>query len=230
MFKVSVLTPTIRKEALGIVKHCLDFQIFKDFEWLIGSPFDPEIKEARWIVDDFKGGFWTFNRISTKLCKEARGEVIVFWQDSIWANPQALEKFYINVKATDGAISGTGDQYDKLDEYGKPYHKVWEDPRRSGIAKFGYFYECEPNDWEINFAAIEKENLEKVNYFVDRADFEGYGADNVMLADKLDLIGVRFYLDHENQSFTLRHERERKDWDSHYIMNTDFFKKRKYLS
>ena len=229
MVKISVLTPTIRKEGLKIVAECLDFQYFRDFEWLIGSTFDSGLKQAKWVKDDFQGGFWTFNRISSKLCKEAKGEIIVFWQDFIWSSPEALRKFYENVKATDGAVSGIGDQYDKINEDGKPNHKVWDDPRRGGKIKSGSFYECQPNDWEINFGAIEKSRLEKVNYFVDRADFIGYGADNVMLSEKLEREGAKFFLDHTNESLTLRHARERKDWDVHYIMNSDFFRQKKYL-
>lgn len=227
--KISVVTPTIRKEGLKMVRDCLDFQSLRDFEWLIGSKFDPGISEAKWIKDDFTGGFWTFNRISTKLCQEAKGDVIVFWQDFIWGGPDSLRKFYENVMATDGAVSGTGNQYDKIDENGKPFHKVWDDPRKGAEIKSGNFYECQPNDWEINFGAVKKEKLEKVNYFVDRADMIGYGADNVMLAEKLEREGMRFYLDHTAESFTLRHKRERKDWDNFYIMNSDFFKQKKYL-
>lgn len=196
---------------------------------MIGAKFDPGLKQAKWVKDEFTGGFWTFNRVSTKLCQEAKGEIIVFWQDFIWSGPEALRKFYENIKATGGAVSGVGDQYNKLDEDGKPINKVWDDPRRGGAIQNGGFYECQPNDWEINFGAIEKKKLEKVGYFVDRADMIGYGADNVMLAEKLERDGCRFFLDHTNQSFTLRHKRERKDWDQFYIMNSDFFKQKKYL-
>lgn len=227
--KISVVTQTIRSEGLKIIAECLDFQSFQDFEWLVGSKFDPRLKQAKWVKDDFTGGFWTFNRISTKLCREAKGEIIVFWQDFIWGGPDTLNKFYINCKTTNGAVSGTGHQYNKVDEYGKPYNRIWEDPRKNSEKVFGSFYECQPNDWEINFGAISKDKLEKVDYFVDRADMIGYGADNVMLAEKLEREGIKFYLDHTCESFTLQHKRERKDWDQFYIMNSDFFKQKKYL-
>ncbi|MDD3487661.1 MAG: glycosyltransferase family A protein [Candidatus Moranbacteria bacterium] len=219
--RISVLTPTIRLKGLEIVRKSLEKQTFQDFEWLIGSSFDPKIKEAKWVKDNFKGGFWTFNRISSKMCKAAKGEVVVFWQDFIWGPRDALEKFYNNVKANDAAISGVGDQYCRLDDYGRPVGKIWDDPRKS--SRCGILYECFPNDWEINFAAIKRIDLERAGWFVDEADFHGYGGDNVLLAKKLDEQGMRFFLDKTLESRTLRHGRERKDWDDNHLMHSRFW-------
>ena len=55
--KLSIITPTIRKKGLEIVRNSLKNQSYRDYKWLIGSPFDPEIPETIWIKDDFKGGF-----------------------------------------------------------------------------------------------------------------------------------------------------------------------------
>jgi hypothetical protein len=214
--RCSVITPSIRPEALAIVRDALDSQTFTDFEWLIGSPFDPQIPEAIWVQDNFEGGFWTLNRIMTKMCKQAKGEIIVFLQDNIWVNPDALERFITSWENKGGAITGVGDQYSHIGEYGKPFNKVWNDPRKTD--KFGSFYEVNPDDWEINFACIGKNELEKVGYFVDEADFLGYGGDNVLLAEKLDKIGVKFFIDQTNESFSIKHGRERADWDENYIL------------
>lgn len=211
--EITVITPTIRPDALKLTQASLKRQTFRGFEWLIGSPFDPGM--GTWVKDDFTGGFWTFNRINTKLCKQAKGELIVSLQDSIWLPPDALSKLYTNWKATNGAISGIGDQYERLSPWGKPEVKVWTDPRRTDV--HGSFYECNPVDWELNLGCVGREQLADAGYFVDEADMLGYGGDNVLLAQRLARRGVRFYLDQTLESFTLRHGRERSDWDANHL-------------
>lgn len=223
--KVSIITPTIRKQGLDLVRNSLKKQTFTDFEWLIGSPFNPKIKEARWVKDDFNGGIWTLNRIYGELFKEAKGELIVSWQDYIWAYPDALEKFWRAYKATDGIITGVGDQYDQLDEYGKPCHKVWSDPRKR--TDLGTFYEINFDDVEWNFACVPKRFVEEAGGIDTELDFLGYGGDLYQLADRLNDMGKRFYIDQLNESFTLRHRRERKDWDEKHILFTGAYEKRK---
>lgn len=219
--EITIITPTIRPEAIKLTEASLSRQTFRDFEWLIGSPFDPGM--GTWVKDDFEGGYWTFNRINTKLCKQAKGNLIVSLQDSIWIPPDALHKLYTNWKATNGAISGIGDQYSRLNTYGKPEVKVWTDPRRTD--RYGSFYESQMPDWELNLGCVGRKELETVGYFDDQADFEGMGGDNLILGRRLEQIGVKFYLDQTLESYTLRHGREHKQWDSHNLVNTEYFQK-----
>lgn len=219
--EITVITPTIRPEALKLTEASIKRQSFSDFEWLIGSPFDPGM--GTWVKDDFEGGYWTFNRINTKLCKQAKGKLIVSLQDSIWVPPDTLHKLYTNWKATNGAISGIGDQYSRLSPYGKPEVKVWTDPRRTD--KYGSFYECDPSDWELNLGCVGAKQLEMAGYFDDEADFQGFGGDNVLLAKRLADSGVKFYLDQTLESYTLRHGREHKEWDTHHLMKTDYYQR-----
>lgn len=223
--KVTIITPTIRKEGLDVVRKSLLKQTHKDWEWLIGSPFDPEIPEATWIKDDFKGGFWTLNRIYNRLFKNATSELIISWQDWIYGNIEGLEKFTKNYEATGGIVSGVGDQYESVDKYGKPQVKIWADPRKT--EKNGSFYECFPNDAEWNWCAIPKKAIEAIGGMDEGLDFLGYGGDQLQAGARMDELGFKFYLDQTNESFTIRHGREdfggQENWDDrHVIFNGEY--------
>lgn len=208
MSRVSVITPSVRPESLEIVRRALNNQEFKDFEWLIGSSFDPEIAEARWIKDDFSGGFWSLNRIYNRLIKNSHGDIIVTWQDWIYADQDALKKFVEVINKTNykSLIASSGHQYARLNKYGKPELKIWEDPRRN--LSVGSFYEIFPQDFEWNFGAIPKKALIDVGGFCEDLDFSGYGMDGYQVNERLDLIGYKFHINHDIESFTLRHNRD----------------------
>lgn len=220
--KISVITPTIRKEGLKLVWQALSNQDFEDWEWLICSKFDPCIPIATWVKDDFEGGFWSLNRAYNKLFKEAKGELIVSWQDNIWVKPDGLQKFWDAYQETKGIISGVGDQYDQLDEYGKPTHKIWADPRKHN--KFGTFYESVYSDAEWNWCAIPKQAILDIGGMDEELDLLGYGGDQLQICERLNEAGAHFYLDQSNESFTLRHDRSDfggdKNWnENHVVLN-----------
>ena len=233
--KVSVLTPTIRKEGLDLVHEALKRQTFDDFEWLIGSPFDPELKSSwfpiDWVPDTFEGGFWTLNRIYNKLFSQARGDLIVTLQDWIYVTPDGLEMFWEDFEATDGnaCISGVGDQYSELDALGKPSIKVWSDPRKH--MKYGSFYECYFQDVEWNWAAIPKRAFFDVGGMDEKLDFLGYGGDQLQCCARMNDAGYRFYLNQLNESFTLRHGREdfggQEKWDKNHVLFNGRYEQRK---
>lgn len=228
MAKISIITPTVRREGLELISRSLETQIFTDFEWLIGSPFDPEIKGAKWIKDDFKGGYWSLNRIYNRLFKEAKGELIVSWQDFIWATPHALSKFWHSYKQTASPVTGVGDQYAKLDEYGKPIIKVWSDPRKTDRYGENAFYRCNPEDWELNFCSIPRKLVFAIGGMDEELDFTGLGMDNVSIAERLDDAGCDFYIDQGNECFGLKHSR-RKDWDKFHNMHSAYQKRKQEL-
>jgi hypothetical protein len=227
--KVSVITPTLRKEGLNVVRNSLAHQSYRNFEHLIGSPFDPEIPEAIWVKDNFKGGFWSLNRIYNRLFSRASGEIIVTWQDWIWAPPDALEKFVINVEAAQAVVSGVGDQYEKVGRFGKPEIKIWSDPRKTD--KYGSFYECNPNDAEWNFCAFPREAIFKIGGMDEKLDFLGYGGDQLQAVERMDACGTRFFLDQENESYTVRHSRDlfggQKNWDKNHVLFNGEYSTRK---
>lgn len=228
--KISVITPTIRKEGLDVLRQSLSKQTFRDYEWLIGSPFDPGIEEATWIKDDFVGGFWTLNRIYNALFKRARGELIVSWQDWIWVPPDGLEKFWDNYEKTDkkAVISGVGDQYESLNKWGKPQVKIWSDPRKT--TENGSFYECFPNDAEWNWCAIPTEAIRRVGGMDEQLDFLGYGGDQLQIGERMDALHIKFFLDQTNESYTVRHSRDdfggQEKWDGNHVLFNGAYHKR----
>ena len=220
--KITVVTPTIRKEGLDVVKKALKAQSFTEYEWLIGSSFDPEIEEAIWVKDDFKDGYWTLNRIYNRLFEHARGELIVSLQDWIWVQKDGLEKFWTNYEATEkkAVISGVGDQYERLNKWGKPEIKIWSDPRKN--LENGSFYECYPNDAEWNWCAIPMQAIIDAGGMDEGLDFLGYGGDQLQISTRIDELGYKFFLDQTNESFTVRHSRDdfggQEAWDKDHVL------------
>ena len=215
--KISIITPTIRERGLELVYKALKYQIFKDWEWLIGSPFDPKIKEAKWVKDDFKGGFWTLNRIYNRLIKEAKGELLVSWQDYTWAKPDALQKFWFHYQNNKKAVvSGVGNKYS--DESWT--NMVWKDPRQR--EDFGSFYETTFDNCEGNFCAVPKEAVLAVGCFIPEFDFAGFGMDWYSVFERLDEVGGwQFFLDQTNKSFSLPHPRN-PNWDKYNLLGEKY--------
>lgn len=226
---VSVITPTIRKEGLDVIRKALQKQTFRDFEWLICSVFDPGIPEAKWIPDEFTEGYWTLNRAYNSLFQSARGEIIVTWQDWIYADPDALEKFVENVGKTDAVVSGVGDQYESVNKWGKPQIKIWSDPRKT--TEYGSFYECNWNDAEWNFCAFPKKLIYQIGGMDEKLDFLGYGGDQLQASERMDQFGTKFFLDQTNESYTIRHSREdfggQEEWDKNHVLFNGKYDERK---
>ena len=227
MPKITVITPTIRPDGLQIVSDALKKQTFKDFEWLVGSPFKPEQDNAIWVKDDFKDGFWSLNRIYNKLFKKARGKHVVSIQDHIWVPPTALERFLgaleglvATEKTSKVVISGVGDQYERLGQYGKPEVKIWKDCRKR--SDYGSLYEIFWNDAEFNWVIFPKNLVNLVGAFDQKLDFLGFGGDQLQFCERLNEVGVKFFIDQSNESFTLRHDRGdfggQKEWDSKHVL------------
>jgi hypothetical protein len=224
---LTVITPTIRKDRLDIVTKSLQRQTLDDFEWLIGSNFDPEIPWARWIPDNFKGGYWTLNRMYNKLVAEAKGEFIVSWQDSIYIPPNGLDTFLADLLAVPelSIVSGVGDQYKTLDSRGVPSDKVWTDPRR-GAKNTNSFYECTFPDVEWNWCILRKKLFEFVGGFDETLDFKGFGMDGYQFNERLNDLDGHFFLDRANESYTYRHGRV-DNWDDHNNLTNGEYEKRR---
>ena len=212
---ISVICPTIRKEGLEIVEKALKRQTFKDFEWLIGSSFDPEIGTAKWVKDDFEGGRYTLNRTYNRLIKESKGDLLVSWQDYTFADPTALEKFWFHfVTEPKTLVSGVGNKYESV--YPELGAMTWKDPRERKDQ--GTYYECFPNDWEANFAAVPKQALYDIGGYDEELD-AFFSMDNVSVVERIDALGkYKFMLDQTIKSYSLGHGRP-KDWDKYHAMH-----------
>lgn len=225
---LSVLCPSIRPDRIDIVAKALQKQTLEDFEFLIGSEVNPNIQWAKWVKDDFDGGFWSLNRIMNKLIKESRGEIIISLQDSISILPDGLQMFFDDIVATNyrGIISGVGDQYSKIDNYNKPYDKCWSDPRKT--LKNGTFYECTFPDIEWNWCAIPKQALIDVGGFDEKLDFLGFGMDGYQVNERLNNLGYKFYLDQTNESYSYKHDRLHGDeWNKNNNLTNGNYERRR---
>lgn len=220
--KVSVITPTIRKEGLKLVEDSLKRQTFPkdDFEWLIGSKFDPEISWSSWVIDDFSGGYWTLNRIYNRLVSIAKGTLVISLQDFIYIPPDGLQKFWDSYVDKSGIITGVGDQYEEVNKWGKPQIKIWSDPRKR--LDQGSFYECYPNDAEWNWCAIPRDAFFRIGGMDEQLDTLGFGGDQLQAVQRMDAAGYKFFIDQTNESFTLRHGREdfggQEAWDKNHVL------------
>lgn len=217
---LSVITASNRPDRLDITKKCLDKQLFKDFEWIVVSPEKTDY--GKWVVDPPKaeGDVYALNKAMNAGIKASQGELLVRIDDSIWFPPDALHKFWQHYKANPMAcVSGVGDQYDQLDENGKPTHKVWLDPRKNTTN--GSFYEVNPEDWEANFGSVPRSLIYEIGGWDEDMD-KYYAWDNVAVAYRLDQVGAKFYLDQTNESFSFQHGRS-GNWDKDSWANHNFW-------
>lgn len=219
---ISIITPCIRPEGLEIVKKALDNQKFRDFEWLIGSPFDP--KMGKWVKDDFYDGFWSLNRIYNRLIKEAKGELIVSWQDYTWADEKTLGKFqYCYELEPKTLVSGVGNKYED-DTWEK---ETWIDPRIR--TEYGNFYPCYPQDIEWNFCSIPREVIIKIGGFDEKLDFLGFGMDAYGVNERIsDLGGYNFKLNQNIRSYSLGHGRV-ENWEKDNLIHGGYLERKKEL-
>jgi len=224
MAKISVLTPTIREEGLDIVKKALDRQTFRDFEWLIGSPFETDL--GKWVEDDFEFGVWTLNRIYNKLIKEAEGDLIVSWQDFTFADPDCLEKFWTLFELEPKVlVSAVGNKYEQV--YPERKGVVWKDPRER--ADQGTYYPCYFNDIEWNLCSAPKQALYDVGGFDEALDFLGFGMDGYSVNNRInDFGGYDFKLNQDIRSYSLVHGRV-PDWDRKNLLGKSYTDRRDQL-
>jgi len=233
---LSIITPTIRPARLQINLTALQKQSFKAWEWIICAPatLEDEIKKVLGTTVTYsflgnpplqKGQVWDLNFSYNKLFKAAKAELIVSWQDSIWVPSTGLQQFWDAYQKTKGAISGVGDQYETVDEFGKPIIKIWSDPRKR--QDLGSYYEINWIDCEWNWCCVPTKDIFAVGGCDENLDFMGYGGDTFQLTERLHEQGTRFWIDQSNESFTLRHTRERSDWDQNYVLFTGAYQKRK---
>lgn len=246
--KISVITPSIRPDGLEVVAAALSKQSFQDWEWVVCGPYKVKLKAMdlwqkygtedsgfvlRPLTDPEKkeGDMWTLNQVHNKMLKHSKGELIVTWQDWIWAPEDALEKFWFWHEYYKGKalVTGVGDQYGEVDENGKPTIKVWNDPRKGGSQTNGSHYEIFPQDWEANFAMFPRQAAYDVGGWDEGLD-RWYGMDNVSFVQRVDALGkYKFYIDHDLECRGYKHERvvPQKEWDKNHAMFEGRYEKRK---
>lgn len=200
---ISVITPTVRKEGLKLVKKALDRQEFRDFEWIV---VEPEGEKP-------KGLYWTVYRDYNRAVRQAKGDFIVSWQDFTYALPDTLQKFWDHYcREPKTIVTGVGNKY--TDE--SFIAKTWQDPRERSDQ--GAFYSCFPNDIELNLASFPREAFYRVGGFDETLDAYSSlcGLDVLM---RLDMVGgYDFKIDQTIKSFSTEHGRL-AGWDEYTPFN-----------
>ena len=222
---ISIITPTIRPKGLEIVAKSLSWQTLTDYEWLVGSSFKPE-HDCVWVKDDFKGGFWTLNRIYNKLISKAKGNLLVSWQDFTYADPEALSKFLFYYRKDRRTIAtGVGGKYED-DSW---TNRVWQDPRERD--DLGSMYETDFANIEGNFCGVPKRAMYDIGGFDEELDQLGFGMDWYGVLERLyDFGGYRFMIDQTNKSYSLEHGRVGgKKWDKHNLLDGGYQRRRTEL-
>lgn len=204
--KISVIIPTVRDTFLN--EACLRRQTFRDFETIIVRP-DGEKP---------KGLFYTLNRDYNRGFKQAKGELIISYQDMIEIKPDTLERFwfYHNHYGGKAIIGAVGDQYERLE----PPIKVWSDPRKN--TTYGTHYEVNPIDIEFTLCAIPREAIEAVGGMDEEYDRGAAVGEKEMML-RIDQVGYKSYINQDIEYRAIKHDRLTKDWDEHYKIASDLF-------
>jgi glycosyltransferase involved in cell wall biosynthesis len=228
---ISVITVTNRYGGIDINWSGLKRQTFKDFEWILVDTKYEERKEAiKTYTKDERvhhvkqrpkealARTW-LNHAENQGIRESKGELIVFLQDYIHIEPDALEKFWLQYQAEPKCfVSGVGNQYvcpqptdlkGLITVFDKPYTQrpttvVWQDPRLR--KDLGSFYECRPEDWEVNYAMCPRQMLYDVGGFDEEYDYQGHAFDNCSVAFRGYALGYKPYLDQSNESFSINND------------------------
>lgn len=223
MQKISVITPSIRKELLSIVEKCLARQTFPrdDYEWIVVSPQDWAF--GVWVADPPKreGDFYGLNKAWNAGIKEAEGELFVSIVDGLWFPPDTLERVWQHYERDPmSCVSFAGHHYDQI-ENGKPEHLVWIDPKISNIASF---YEITPVDFELCIASMPMGGIKEVGGFDEEFDkFPAWSEKE--LACRMNKIGYKCYLDQSIQFRAIQHPKLNDQWDLKFPESSAYFQK-----
>lgn len=204
---ISVLTPTVRDEGLRLVEKSLKRQTvgIENIEWIIGSPFKPEVNIPHiWVKDLGKkeGDFWSIYSVYNDMVRKASSDILISWQDHTYLQPDGLERFQNHYLRDKSAVVGAvGNKY--LDETFDVM--TWKDPRETD--KYGSYYETIPNNIEANLAMFPKESF----YSVGGADETLNKYSSLCILDiliRLDIVGkYKFYLDQAIKTYSTEHPR-----------------------
>lgn len=220
MGKITVISPSNRVDGLKLVCKALEKQTFKDFEWIVMTPFhncwiQTKGLDTRLFSDPKKkeGDVWTLNKAMNAAIECAQGDLIISWQDYTYAKPDTLERFWYHYQDEPKTlVTAVGNKYD--DETWSVIN--WADPRER--ADYGSYYPCFFNDIEFNLCSIPKKALFAVGGYDEYLDAY-FGLDGYSMADRLNILGGwDFKIDQSIKSYSIPHGRP-PDWDSRNAMN-----------
>lgn len=180
--KISVITPSIRPDGLAVAWETLSLQSFDSFEWL------PRLS----LVGGTPDLCYQMNR----ALDEAQGEIVVFLQDFIELQVDALERMWAAYKrdktAAWTAPVGKVISYNDEPDYDWRLHREQDE-----VIEF--------HEWEIDWGMAPTELMRNVMGFEEKYD-EGFGWENVDLAYRMHKEGVPFKLDPSNPAIAFDHD------------------------
>ena len=184
MPKITVITPSIRPDLLGITQECLERQTFQDFEWLT------EV--------GLRNRGYTLPSDWNRLISRAKGDIIVSFQDCIKIPDNTLE-IIAGLDHTKTAYTYPVGQ--TLDFEKEPTWD-WRALRPQG--------EIEPRMWEADFASAPKSMFYDIGGF-DEEFNKGWSWENVEVAIRAYAAGYKFELHNSFRTVSLRHDELREN-------------------
>jgi len=185
--KISVVTPTIRPESLGMMRDCLKQQTFRDFEWL---------------VDINVTGEHDLNASFNKLIKRSSGELIVFYEDYTQINPEGLAKFWkAHQDHPNTCFTAPLGKVDKIGDSPRWDWRAWKQDDTQGD-----YTNCNWNSCELDWGAIPKEILVKIGGFDEELD-KHWSCDNVNVGCRARLAGAKFKTVFTNPAIAIDHDK-----------------------
>jgi hypothetical protein len=198
---LTVVTPSCRYEGLKLIEKALGQQTYQDFDWVVGSPFDPGLYGVKWIPDPpkKKGDYWSIYTIYNNLVRGAQ-DLIISWQDYTYAPRDTLERFMVHhLQEPKSIISAVGNKYVSADWV----VETWRDPRITGKS----YRPCRYDEIEWNLCAIPREAIVSVGGFDERLNKYS----SLCGLDVLDRLNIKggweFKIDESIRSYSLEHGR-----------------------
>jgi hypothetical protein len=165
MPKISVVTMTCRPQGLEAVRNALLKQTMPADEW-------------EWLVDINWTGKVDFNKASNRLIQRAKGELVVFVQDYVEIEPDALQKLWEAYQKVPAFFTCPVTHYDDKNER--------TDWRQNKIGAIGW------DEWEIDFGAAPREALIATGGFDEELD-KYWGYDNLSVGLRAEMQGNKFF-------------------------------------
>jgi len=220
---VSIITPTIRTGWWNLMAENLSHQVYKNFEWVIVDDYKEDRTEIakkyaekynldiKYIRGDKALGTYKrpcgLVRANNIGWKQSKGELLVWLQDFILLDPNAIERLVSLHLHNPDAIIAPVDEYFNAIEADKNNKEDWWNGETNIMTKKSWsnprclnqgIRESEnPYDYEANYGAIPRTILDACNGFWECLDF-GIGYDNTIIGYMALKLGYRILVDDTN--------------------------------
>ncbi len=220
--KVSVLTPTIREGFFNIMAHNLSKQTYKNFEWVIvddykedrseiakkyASMYNLEVRYLRGSKGSSYPRRCGLVRANNLGWKVAKGELLVWLQDFIIMPVRGIENLVDIYRHHPNDLIAPVDIYYHAKPANKKNKEDWWDGETKilvekswsnvRVQNSGIRYSDNPFDFEMDYGAIPRKVVEKLNGWWEFFD-SGLGYDNTEIAYRALNLGSKIVVDDTN--------------------------------